>query len=123
MKDKSGKEITMSEFLSRWKSGIKQVIKSPSPLEKISLELQSSYIIMAGFLLSFIALLVFRDSFGWVSYGILVVFLGNIISQFFKISGLRTQYKIFKELESQFKSDEQEVTLDKYIKVEGGKDE
>jgi hypothetical protein len=111
MKDKSGKQITTKEFFTRWGKGIKDVVRNPSPLEKVSLDLQSSYIIMLGYIVSFIALAVFRDSLGWLSYGLLLIFLGNIISQFFKIVGLRSQMKIFKNFEKQFEGGNDEEGL------------
>ena len=102
MRDKFGKEITIKEFFQRWVEGMKNVVKNPTPYEKASGELQGTYVLFIGLIVSFVAIVDLRDNFGWLAYGLMLVFMGNTITTFFKIISLRSQVKHFKSIENMF---------------------
>lgn len=104
MKDKSGKDITMTEFFQRWKEGIKNVTTNPTPLEKVSIEINSTFVTLAGLITCFIVLIIFRDKFfvSWFSYGMMLIFFGNIISTGMKFINLKNQKKFLIKLRDSF---------------------
>ena len=111
MKDKEGKEITFKEFMKRWGDGIKQVTKNPTPLEKVSIELNGTFVMFIGLIVCFITLIIFRDKFivSYFAYGLILIFIGNIMTTGLKLFGLREQKKFLNSLET---IDVEEINLE-----------
>lgn len=105
VKTKSGEVITMGEFFKRWGKGIKNVATNPSPLEKITIEYRATFINLTGLVTCLIALIIFRDKFfvSWFAYGLILIFVGTIITTALKYFGLREQKKFLKSLETEVK--------------------
>lgn len=101
MKDKNGKEITIGEFFKRWGQGIKNVTSNPTPLERLTIERNGTLITLMGLIISLIVLIIYRDKFvvEWFSYGLMLIFIGNIITTNLKLQGVREQLKRIKEFE------------------------
>ena len=97
LKDKSGKKITPTEFMTRWKNGMQNL----RPAQRTANDIVSSFIILIGFIASVIALIFFSSSFGLVTYGLIVIFLGNIYANTIKLFSLFGQYKIYKNIDKQ----------------------
>lgn len=110
-KDKKGDSITYREFFKRWRGGIKNVVSNPSPLEKINIELNGTFITLVGLVVCFIALIIFRDKFfvTWFAYGLLLIFAGNIVTTGLKFFGLKEQKRFLNELELQMESSDEEL--------------
>jgi len=99
MKDKSGKDITFKEFMSRWKEGIENL----TPQQKLGHEIRSSIITLLGYSFALIAVIMQRERIGLLSYGLILIFIGSIWSVLVKWFSLREQMKIFKNLDSDVK--------------------
>ena len=97
MKDKAGKEITFKEFIQRWKEGIINI----TPIQKLTNEIRGAFITLLGFILSFIAIIFLREKIGWLAYGLILIFLGNIITTFLKWNSLKQQLIYFKRMEEE----------------------
>jgi len=100
-KDKTGKQITWGEFITRWGTGIKQVATNPTPLERLSIELRATFINLIGITTCLTALIIFRDKFfvSWFAYGLILIFVATLITTALKFFGLREQKKFLKSLE------------------------
>lgn len=118
-KDKSGKKITWSEFFTRWGNGIKQVASNPSPLERVTIESRGTFINLIGFIVCFITLIIFRDKFfvSWFTYGLMLIFIGSIITTGLKYFGLREQKKLLESMETNKEVDLSEIEkeIDNYL--------
>ena len=88
---KDGEVITWGEFMQKWKHGIENL----TPLQKITNELRGTFITLIGFIVSFIAVIYAREGIGIISYGLILIFLGSIITTGLKWISLRQQIKIF----------------------------
>jgi hypothetical protein len=98
-KTKSGEEITWKEFLDRWKEGMQNL----TPKQRTQNDIVSSWTILIGFIASIIALIFFNETFGLVTYGLILIFIGNTYSNSIKLFGLYGQLKLFKNIEEQMK--------------------
>lgn len=96
-KTKRGEKINWQEFFSRWRAGIENL----TPLQKTINECRGTFVTFLGFLVSFIAVIIMREKIGLLSYGLILIFLGSIITTGIKYVGLRQQLKMFKDIESQ----------------------
>jgi hypothetical protein len=94
-KTKSGEVITWSEFLKRWKVGMQNL----TPAQRTKNDIASSIIILIGFIASVVALIFFSSTFGLVTYGLIIIFLGNIYANVIKLFSLFGQLKIYKNIE------------------------
>ena len=99
LKDKSGKKITPKEFMERWKVGMQNL----SPAQRTQNDIASSIIILVGFIASVLALIFFSSTFGLVTYGLIIIFLGNIYANVIKLFSLFGQLKIYKNIEEMTK--------------------
>ena len=95
---KSGEIITWKEFMKRWKEGMQTL----SPKQRTQNDILACWIMLIGFIFSIIALLFFNETFGVVTYGIIIIFIGSIYSNSIKLFSLYGQLKVFKNIESQF---------------------
>ena len=99
-KTASGEVISTKEFFKRWKEGIKNVTKNPTPLEKVTIELRGTFINVLGILTCLVVLIIYRNEFVvvWFSYGLILIFLGSLITVGMKLIALRQQKKFLKKL-------------------------
>jgi hypothetical protein len=97
LKDKSGKKISPREFKQRWVKGMQNL----SPSMRTKNDIASSIIILIGFIASVVALIFFSSTFGLVTYGLIIIFLGNIYANVIKLFSLFGQLKIYKNIEKQ----------------------
>jgi hypothetical protein len=97
-KTKSGEQITWKEWFSRAGKGIKQVATNPTPLERVSIESRATFINLTGLIICLTAIIIFRDKFfvNWFAYGLILIFIGGIITTGLKYLGLREQKKFLK---------------------------
>lgn len=100
-KDKEGNSLTTKEFLSRWKQGIDNI----TPMQRLRNEKRGTAITLLGFIVSFAAVIWKRDTIGVLSYGLILIFLGSIITTGLKYLALRAQYKFMEKLEKEVKND------------------
>jgi hypothetical protein len=96
---RSGEVISWGEFFKRWKQGMQNL----SPSQRISNDIASSFIILIGFIVSIAALIFFNKTFGVVTYGLIIIFIGNVYSNVVKLFGLFGQYNIYKNIEGMTK--------------------
>jgi len=98
MKDKEGNKITMKEFIQRWKIGIQNI----TPVQKLSNDSRATFVTLIGFIISLIALIIFRDQMPiiWLTYGLILIFVGSVWSNLIKWLTLNQQLKLFKNLDS-----------------------
>lgn len=99
IKDKSGKKISLTEFISRWKVGMQNL----TPKQRTQNDIFSSWVILVGFIVSIIALIFFNETFGFVTYGLILIFLGNTYANSIKLFSLYGQLKVFKNIEEMTK--------------------
>ena len=97
MRDKAGNEITVGEFFKRWKHGIENI----TPMQKLVIEIRGTFIMLLGFILGFFAIIWLREQIGWLAYGLVLIFLGSIITTFLKWNSLKQQLRYFKRMEEQ----------------------
>lgn len=95
IKDKSGKKISLQEFGKRWKEGMQNL----TPKQRTQNDIFSSWVILVGFIVSTIALIFFNKTFGVVTYGLILIFLGNTYANAIKLFSLYGQLKVFKNIE------------------------
>lgn len=95
IKDKSGKKISIKEFGKRWSIGMQNL----TPKQRTQNDIFSSWIILVGFIASVIALIFFNETFGVVTYGLILIFLGNTYANSIKLFSLYGQLKVFKNIE------------------------
>jgi len=94
---KLGEKITWGEFFRRWKQGIEGI----TPLQRLKNDLRGTFITLLGFIVSFIAVIYLREKIGLLAYGLILIFLGSIITTFFKWIALRQQVKVFLDLDNE----------------------
>ena len=94
---KSGEKITWKEFMSRWKKGIEGM----TPVQKVTNELRGTFISLLGYIVSIIAVIWKREAIGLLAYGLILIFLGSIISTGLKYIALRQQLKSMKDTTNQ----------------------
>ena len=102
---RSGEVITWKEFMHRWKKGIENL----TPIQKTKNDIVSTLVILVGFIVCTFALLFFNNTFGALTYGLILIFMGNIYSNVVKLFGLTGQLKTFKDIDNQINSGEKEV--------------
>lgn len=98
-KKKDGTQITWKEFFKLWKDGINNI----TPIQKLQNDTRSIFISLIGFIISLIALIYFRKEMPnpWLTYGLILIFVGSVWSNLIKWLSLRTQVKMFKGIENQ----------------------
>ena len=102
-KTKSGEVISYKEAIKRWKEGMQNL----RPVQRTFNDLVACIVVLIGFIVSVGALIFFNKTFGAVTYGLIIIFLGNIYSNTIKLFSLFGQYKLHKGIENQFKVKEE----------------
>lgn len=94
---KDGTKITWKEFFSLWFEGMKNL----TPEQRISNEVRGLTITNVGFIISLIALIIYRNEFfvSWFSYGLILVFVGSIWNNTLKWFGLKKQLELIRNLD------------------------
>lgn len=95
-KDKNGNRLTAKEFFKRWGDGIKNL----TPEQRLTNEARATLISLVGFIVSFVSIIVFMDQFivNWFAYGLLLIFVGSIVSNSLKWLALKQQLRILKNM-------------------------
>ncbi len=96
-KTKSGELISWKEYGRRWKVGMQNL----TPIQRVSNDIGSSWVILIGFIASIIALLFFNKTFGVITWGLILIFLGNAYSNIVKLFSLYGQKNLYQDLEGQ----------------------
>jgi hypothetical protein len=96
LKTKTGEKITFKEALVRFKKGLDMI----TPIQKLENETRGTFITLLGFIVAFIAVIIMREKIGLLSYGLMLIFLGSIITTGLKWLALRQQLKFFKDTET-----------------------
>jgi hypothetical protein len=94
-KTKEGEQISWKEFGRRWKSGI----ESLSPLQKLENESRGTFITTLGYLVALIAVIININKIGLLAYGLILIFLGSLITSGLKWIALKQQLKFLKNLD------------------------
>lgn len=94
---KTGEKITWREAIKRFKKGVDNI----TPIQKLSNDMRGTFITLLGFIFSFGAVIWKRDTIGLLAYGLMLIFLGSIITTGLKWLALRQQYKFIKSMEVQ----------------------
>lgn len=92
MKDKQGNELTLKEFLQRWKKGIKEV----DTLTMTRIQLRSHYLIFIGLV---VGVIVSSFSFSKLWWLVLILFASAVL-ELVQILNLRQQIKWFTEIDT-----------------------
>jgi hypothetical protein len=116
MKTKSGEIISLSEWIKRWKQGIKNVATNPTPIERLNQESYGTLTTLIGLIACLVVLIIYRESFftHWFAYALILVFVGNIWTTGLKYIGIRQSLKLFKGSNEQVDVKE---SLDKLNKI------
>lgn len=94
---KSGEKITWKQFFTLWKVGIANL----TPQQRIKNEYRGTVITLLGFFASLVAVIVMREKIGLLSYGLILIFLGSIITTGLKALGMKQQKKVFDNIEKE----------------------
>ena len=94
-KTKSGEVISWKEAGKRWKEGMQNL----TPLQRTHNDIASTFIILVGYIAAAVALIFFNKTFGLVTYGILLIFIGSAYANIIKLFSLFGQKKIYKNIE------------------------
>ena len=100
-KTKSGEQITYREFMKRWNVGMQNL----SPSQRSSNDIGSTWVILIGFIVSIVALIFFNKTFGFITYGLILIFIGNTYANIVKLFSLYGQYNIYKGIEKTFEEE------------------
>lgn len=94
---RTGEVISWKEFFKRWKEGIVNLTQ----LQRLQNEARGNLISLIGYLLSLVALIIFRDKLivSWFAYGLILVFVGSVMTTGLKWLTLRQQIKGLKDLD------------------------
>ncbi len=95
LKTKDGEKISIGEAMKRFKVGVENI----TPLQKLQNEIRGNYIIFSGFFVALVAVIIGLDDIGLIAYGLILIFIGSIITTGLKILGLRQQLKFFKNMD------------------------
>lgn len=95
LKTKDGEKISIGEAMKRFKDGVENI----TPLQKLQNEIRGNYIIFSGFFVALVAVIIGLDDIGLIAYGLILIFIGSIITTGLKILGLRQQLKFFKNMD------------------------
>ena len=97
-RDKYGNKLTGKEFMAKWKEGIANI----TPIQKIQNDLQATFIMTMGYVVGFISLIIWFDSFVVKAFtiGLMLIFLGAGYGSLTKLLSLRAQLKMIKEFDS-----------------------
>jgi len=97
-KTKLGEKISWKEFFKRWGKGI----KSLTPLQKLSNEMLSTFVMFVGYSVGLVSLIIFRNLFAiqWFTYALMIIFLGASWSNGIRTIALFQQVRILKKLDS-----------------------
>ena len=96
-KTKTGEVITWKQFFSLWKTGVENL----TPLQRIKNEYRGTVITLLGFFASLVAVIVMREKIGLLSYGLILIFLGSIITTGLKALGMKQQRTMFNNIEKE----------------------
>ena len=113
-KKKDGTIITWKEFFKEWKKGIDNI----TPLQKMQNEARGTFITLLGFLVSFVAVIYMRETIGLLAYGLILIFLGSIMTTGLRWLALKQQLKLLKNLTANSLPDLNEVLEDLGTEVE-----
>lgn len=97
MKDKEGNEITFSEFLVKWKQGIKNI----PPLKQTQIQIRSTQITLLGIFLGIIMCCFSIKNLWWL----LIILCGAFFNTWISIIGMKQKEKQLKEYDKLMKGD------------------
>ena len=101
---KSGEIISWKEFGKRWKIGMQNL----TPKQRTQNDILSSWIVLLGFVLSIAALIFFNEELGMLTYGLIIIFIGNTYANGIKLFSLYGQLKVYTNMENMFKEQNKE---------------
>jgi hypothetical protein len=104
-KTKSGEVISWKEAGRRWKVGMQNL----TPKQRTQNDILSTWITLIGFIISILALFIFSEKLGVVTYGIIIIFIGSIYANSIKQFSLYGQLNVFKNIEKQFEIELEDV--------------
>jgi len=87
--------------MKRWKVGMQNL----SPSQRSSNDICSTWVILIGFIVSIVALIFFNKTFGVITYGLILIFIGNTYANIVKLFSLYGQYNIYKGIEKTFEEE------------------
>lgn len=96
IKTKTGEKITYKEAFSRFKKGVEQI----TPYQRLKHETRGTFVSLLGFIVSLIAVIIMREKIGLLAYGLILIFLGSVITTALRYLALKQQLKVFRDMES-----------------------
>jgi len=100
MKDREGKEVSASEFIQRWKEGIKKI----TPLQQTNVQLNGTYLVLIGVIIGLYS--TFHTKMWWM----FIILLGSLVLVGVSWIGMKQKQHALKEMESLIKQASEEQT-------------
>lgn len=101
-KTKSGEIISWKEYFKRWKAGIDGI----TPVQKLKGDIYGTTISLLGYFIAIGILLYQGDFMGWLSYALLLIFIGSSITTGLKLISLKQQLKFMEDLDLEMNKDD-----------------
>jgi len=91
-KDKSGKELTLKEFLQRWRTGIEGI----TPLQQVNLQINATFIIIIGLCAGIVISIIGIKNLWWL----MIILIGGLFNTVIQMLGLWQKKQILNRLYS-----------------------
>ena len=114
MRDKAGNKITFKEFMTRWKQGIDNI----TPIQKLENDVRGTFITLLGYIFAMGAVIWKFNDIGLLSIGLILIFLGSVVTTGLKWIALKQQLKFIKNLDVE--SEEVNIDSNKDKEVNNG---
>jgi hypothetical protein len=92
---KTGEKISWKEALIRFKKGVDEI----TPMQKLSNDIRGTFITLLGYLFAMGAVIWKFNTIGLLSIGLILIFLGSVVTTGLKWIALKQQYKFIKNLD------------------------
>lgn len=104
---KTGEKISWKEALKRFKRGVEEI----TPIQKLTNDIRGTFITLFGYIFALGAVIWKFNTIGALAVGLILIFLGSIITTGLTWLSLRKQLKFIKnlDLESEEEVKEEEV--------------
>lgn len=93
---KTGEKVSWKEAGRLFKEGVANI----TPRQKLSNEIYGTSIILLGFFVASIMVIIAWRDIGLMSYGLILIFMGNVWTTLMRLLGMKQQLKYFKETDN-----------------------
>ena len=105
----TGEKITWKEAFKRFKKGVDEI----TPMQKLENDIRGTFITLLGYFFAMGATIYKFDTFGILSIGLILIFLGSIVTTGLKWISLRQQLKFIKNLDYESEETEEVIVEEK----------